>query len=238
MHFVYIDDSGDEKTRCFSGLVVPEALWKSTLEKVVDHRRALKRSDAMLVTVELHATEFIGGRGRLGPNLISKQRRAEIFRQTLAMIAGLPSVRLFNAIAPRRSERQLVERLMTRINNTMKAWKSNAIIVHDEGKDYTSLVRKMAVYNPIASRYGCWDDGKTLRNFTTDYILEDIFFRDSKRSQFIQMADFCAYALFRSEFPLASKAKFGTNSTFQELEPICIKEAYGNDPRKLGIIRS
>jgi hypothetical protein len=237
MHFVYIDDSGDEKTRCFAGLVVPAAVWKSTLQKIVNHRRALKASDGMLVTVELHATELVGGRGRIAPKIIYKARRAEIFRETLKMLAGLPELRLFNAIGPRYAEKMLVERLVTRINNTMKAWQSQAVIVHDQGKDYTNLVRKMSVYNPVASKYGAWGDGKQYRNFPTDYILEDIFFRDSKRSQFIQMSDLCAYALFRSEFPLASKQKLGINDAFTELEPLCIKEAFGTDRRKLGIIR-
>jgi hypothetical protein len=142
MHFVYIDDSGDELTRCFSGIVVPEDVWKSTLQRIVDHRRSLKQTDGMLITVELHATKFVGGRGRPGPTPITIERRAEIFRETLRMIAALPSVRLFNAIGPKRAERTLVERLMTRINNTMgaPAWNSNAIIVHDQGKDYTPLV--------------------------------------------------------------------------------------------------
>lgn len=237
MHFVYIDDSGDEKIRCFSGLVIPEDLWKSTLRKVLDHRRALKKSDGILINVEFHATTFVGGRGRLGPQGVNKPRRAEIFRETLAMVASLPSVKLFNAIGAKHTEKKLFEYLLTRVNNTMKVWGSNAIIVHDQGKDYTALVRKMGVYNPIASKYGGWPDGKVYKNFTTDHILEDIFFRDSRRSQFIQLADFCAYALFRSEHRLQSKTVLGVHRAFEELYPICIKEAFSRDPRKLGIIR-
>ena len=238
MHLVYIDDSGDEKTRCYSALVIPETVWKSTLEKVLDFRRALKASDGILITLELHATIFVGGRGRVGPNVVPKFRRCEIFRQTLSMIAALPQIRLFNAIGPRASDRLIFERLLMRVSNTMKSWKSNAIIIHDEGKDYTYLVRKMAVYNPVKSMYGCWDDGKEYRNITTDHIVEDIIFRDSKRSSLIQLSDFCAYALFRSEFPLASKAKYGINDAFNELHAICIREAFGKDHRGLGIIRN
>jgi hypothetical protein len=49
----------------------------------------------------------------------------------------------------------IFERMVNRINRTMAEWKSNALIVHDEGKDYTSLIRRMGVYNPIRSKYNC-----------------------------------------------------------------------------------
>ena len=237
MFFVYIDDSGDEQFRCYSALVIHESRWKSTQLAVKQHRRALKASDGILVTKELHATDFVAGRGRLGPQIVTKGRRCEIFRETLRMVAGLPEIRLFNAFSSRAQEQLLFERLINRINRTMAEWKSHALIVHDEGKDYTSLVRRMAVYNPVPSKFGAWEDGKPTKNFPTDRILEDIVFRNSSRSDLIQMADFCAYALFRSERPLASKNKYGLNRTFEELESICIRAACRTDPRRIGIIR-
>ena len=204
---------------------------------IKQHRRNLKKSDAMLVTKELHATDFVAGRGRIGNQVVTKWRRCEIFRETLAVVAGLPNIRLFNAISERGKEKRLFEWMVNRINRTMAEWRSHALIVHDEGKDYTSLIRRMAVYNPIRSKYGVWDDGKEVRNFPTDRILEDIVFRKSHKSDLIQMADFCAYALFRSEFPLASKSKYLLDKAFDELRPICIKAACTNDPKNLGIIR-
>lgn len=237
MFFVYIDDSGDEHIRCFSALVIHESAWKASHAAVKQHRRDLKKSDAMLVTKELHATDFVAGRGRVGTQVVTKWRRCEIFRETLAIVARLPNVRLFNAISASGNEKLLFERLVNRINRTMAEWKSHALIVHDEGKDYTALIRRMAVYNPIRSKYGVWDDGKEVRNFPTDRILEDIVFRKSHKSDLIQMVDFCAYALFRSEFPLASKSKYGLDHAFEELHDICIKAACTNDPKKLGIIR-
>jgi hypothetical protein len=95
----------------------------------------------------------------------------------------------------------------------------------------------MCVYNPIRSRYGTWPDGSLTKNMPITRILEDIVFRDSKDSMFIQLADFCAYALFRSEYPLPSKSKYGLDTAFSLLHPICIREAYKADPKKLGIIR-
>ena len=237
MFLVYIDDSGDEHVRCFSALVVHETKWREIQLQIREYRRRMKQSDGILITKELHATEFVGGRGRLGPRDVHKGRRCELFRETLAMITTLPKIRMFNAIANRTSEAMLFERLLNRINSTMRTWKSNAIIVHDEGKDYTSLVRRMAIYNPISSRFGAWEDGSTTKNIPTERIIEDIFFRKSHKSDLIQMADFCAYALFRCEVPLASKTLYGLDRAFEALHPICVHEAFARDPKKLGIIR-
>jgi hypothetical protein len=237
VHFVYIDDSGDEKIRCFSALFIHESVWKQAHDAIKNHRRNLKRTDSMFVTKELHATEFIAGRGRVGREIVSKGRRCTIFRETLRLIAGLPNVHLMNCIATKANEKQVFERMMNRVNRAMADWRSNALIVHDEGKDYTSLIRRMCVYNPIRSKFGRWSDGKEYKNFPTVHILEDIVFRKSHQSDFIQMADFCAYALFRSEYPLASKSKYGLDRSFEELHPICVRAAYGKDPKRLGIIR-
>ena len=237
MYFVYIDDSGDEKVRCYSALLIHEAAWKQSHDAIRAFRRNLKRSDGMFVTRELHATEFVAGRGRVGTEIVPKGRRCEIFRETLRLIASLPNVHLFNCVATKANEKLVFERLINRLHAAMCAWKSHALIVHDEGKDYTSLVRRLCVYNPIRSRYGRWPGGAAYKNIPTIRILEDIVFRPSHKSNFIQMADFCAYALLRSEFPLASKSRYGLDAAFEVLHPICNKHAYQADPKRLGIIR-
>jgi hypothetical protein len=101
VHFVYIDDSGDEKIRCYSALLIHESVWKEGYAMVKEFRRSLKRSDGMFVTKELHATEFVAGRGRVGTQIVPKGRRCELFRNALGMIATLPKITLMNAIAPR-----------------------------------------------------------------------------------------------------------------------------------------
>jgi hypothetical protein len=135
MHFVYIDDSGDEKNRCFSALSIHESAWKIAQSQVKNYRRERKASDGMFVTKELHATEFVAGRGKIGTRMVPKGRRCQIFRDTLALIASLPNSNMLNAIASKANERVIFERLINRINRAMSEWKSNAIIFHDEGKD-------------------------------------------------------------------------------------------------------
>jgi hypothetical protein len=237
VHFCYIDDSGDDNTRVFSAVAVPSHEWRNCFSLVRDFRRDLKNRFGIYVTVEFHATEFVGGRGKIAAKDIFKGTRCSLFKETLTKIASLPGVRLFNAAAPKAFEARIYERLLNRINRTMKEWDSHAIIVSDEGKDYTGLLRKMGVHNYIPSMFGAWPTGKATQNITVEYILEDIFFRDSARSYFIQLADFCAYALLRSERPIPSKTKYGLDKAFDRLAPVCTPECFGKDPRKLGIVR-
>ena len=97
------------------------------------------------------------------------------------------------------------------------------------------LIRRMGVYNPIPSRYGGWPGGATTRNITTDRLLEDPIFKDSQRSYFIQLVDFCAYSLLRRENPVASKSKYGLDAAFGLLHPILLREANPRDPE--GVLR-
>lgn len=237
MHICYIDDSGDERFRVFSALSIPLIVWNECFEQVRSFRRDLRKKEGIYVTVELHATDFVGGRGRISENIIPKGARCRIFRETLQFLATLPGVQLFNAAATKANEARLYERMLNRINRTMMAWDSQALLVSDEGKDYTYLVRKMRVFNPIPSKYGTWENGNLTHNIVLDRIIEDLFFRKSERSYFIQLADFSAYALFRSEQPIPSKAKYQIDQAFGVLKDICLPQCYSGDPRKLGIIR-
>ena len=238
MHRCYIDDSGDEDIRIYSVLAIPATEWKSALEAIKTFRRALKAKEVIFVTVEFHATDFVAGRGRIAPKPVFKGTRCRIFKETLSFVAELPGASLFNAVAASKAnEARVFERMMIRINITMKSWSSQTILISDEGKDYTSLIRRMGVYNPIPGRFGAWPEGGTTRNIPLDRIIEDPVFRDSATSQFIQLADFCAYALFRSEKPLPARTRYGLDSAFLLLENICTPQCFSADPRKLGIIR-
>jgi hypothetical protein len=236
MHLCYIDDSGDEQTRVFSTLAIPLDTWRTCFEQVKNFRRALRQQHGMFVKVEFHATTFVSGRGRISSRILGKYQRSQIFRETLRQITQLPGVHLFNAVASKTHEAMLYERMLNRINRTLLAWDSKGLLISDEGKDYTSLVRRMGSHNPIPSMYGGWPEGAT-RNIVLAQIYEDPVFRKSHRSYFIQLADFRAYALLRSERQIAARNKYGLNKAFDLLTPICTPQCFRNDPRRLGIIR-
>ncbi len=238
MHIIYIDDSGDQNSHIFSALAIPATTWHRAFEQVRAFRRNLAKSDGIFVYREFHAWEFVSGRGRIADQIVTKSRRCQIFKEALQLVASLPGAALFNTHFPVAEDELAFERLLNRINRTMQAWDSQAILVCDQGKEanYIRLCRRMAVYNPIPSQFGVWNDtGQTNKNVPIDRIIEDPFFKDSRRSYMIQLADFCAYALLRREHPLPSKTKYGLEQAFDLLSPVLVRAANRKDPD--GIIR-
>lgn len=238
MHLIYIDDSRDEHLCVFSALAIPADEWQNAFQQVRQFRRDLKKSDGIYVYAELHAWKFVSGRGKISDRIVTKGRRCQIFKETLQLIANLPGARLFNAVFSAKEDERAFEWLLNRINRTMQAWDSHAILICDEGKElvYTRLVRRMHTYNPIPSQFGVWlDTGEVWKNIPIDRIIEDPFFKKSEQSYFIQLADFCAYALLRCERPIPSKTKYGIDQAFNLLSAILVREASFRDPE--GIIR-
>lgn len=238
MYVFYIDDSRDQGTSVFSALGIPMSDWKRAFKSVVDFRIDLKRLHSIPFTMELHATAFMGGRGG-NIRHVGKFQRSKIFNGMLTLVASLPGAKLLNACAATKDEVRLFERLLNRISTCMRKMGGTAVVVCDQGKEsaYTRLARQLAKINHIPSRFGCWPDGSTTRNIPTEFIVEDLIFRVSADSRFVQLSDFCAYALLRSERPIPSKTKYGLDKSFDLLKPICVRAACKDDPRNLGIIR-
>jgi len=169
---------------------------------------------------------------------MSRSERCGVFRQALGMMAGLPRAQLFNACFAADEELRALEWLLNRINRTLQNWDSYGLVISDEGRErpYTRLRRCMGVFNPIPSQYGTWPEtGRLTKNIPIERVVEDIWFKDSAQSYFIQLVDFAAYALLRKERPLPSKSQYGLDTAFDVLDPILAKYATANDPQ--GIIR-
>ena len=181
MYLIYIDDSGDEELCVFSALTIRAGKWNSCLEEVKQFRHDLQTSDGISIYTGFHAWKFVSGRGKIADGIVTKGRRCQIFKQTLQVIAALPEARLFSTVFPTKASDPAYEALLRDINRTLQRWDSQAILICDEGKDaiYTKLVRRL----------------QTLENGAIDRIIEDPFFKQSDQSYFIQLSDFCAYAL-------------------------------------------
>ena len=237
MHLVYIDDSGDEQFYCFSALIIPADGWLASFEHLRGARTMTRDSDGVFMKKELHSTEWNAGRGRIAKRTIGKRRRVSLYNFFLSSIAMLPNAELINACVPKADEQRGFQFLLQRIENNMSRKHSKCIIFSDEGKNYDSIRRKLARFNQIPSQFGAWADGRTSKSIPATSIVEDIFYRDSAKSMFIQAADACAYALLRFERPLASKSALGLDQSFEILDRILVKRAFGKDPKGLGIIR-
>ena len=150
MHLIYLDDSFEKPLQIYSAIAVPANRWDQCFNAIKEWRRALKQSDGILITKEFHATEFCGGRGRLGSQTIGKYRRSQIFNEALALLNGMEGIKIFTVCHGQNPEWAL-ERLLTRLNKTLKEWDSHGVLYFDDGKEaeITRLMRRMGVYNPV-----------------------------------------------------------------------------------------
>lgn len=240
MHFVYIDDSTERPTHIFSAVCVPCERWNEAFDRLRRWRKHLLEVHNIPLLHELHAQEFLSGRNSDGAfQDLSRHKRAQIFHTGMKVMEWLNGcgVTLFNVCNADDDQYRAFERLVNRINRTMKARESYAHLICDQGKEgqYKKLIRKMRVHNYIPSQYRCWDDGDALRNIPIERIIEDPQFKDSKESYFIQLADFAAYALLRREFPTPRVRRYGTHKSFDVLDKCLERVCNPRDP--CGIIR-
>ncbi len=238
MHLIYIEDSADENLAIFSALALPVEQWRTCFSIVRDFRKDLKRAYGIYIYKELHAWKFVSGRGQIAPAIVTKPQRAAIFRQALETVTNLPGAQMLNACFPKGQADRAFERLLNRIERSLVAWDSHGILLCDQGKegDYTRLVRRMNVYNPISSRFGGWGPTRSSsRNIPLDRIVEDPVFKRSDKSYFIQLVDFAAYSLLRRERPTPNITQLGLANAFEILQPILLRAATRYDPE--GILR-
>lgn len=243
MHFLYIDDSTDRPLNVFSALCVPEETWNKTFDGLRVWRKFLRDVHGIPTGFELHATEFLSGRGSGGKLAeLSRHRRAQIFHRSFRVTEWLHrdfGASLFNVANTSDDQFQAFERLLNRVNRTMEKRGSFCHLICDEGKEdhYIRLVRKMKVYNPIPSKYGGWSPGQASKNIPLDRVIEDPQFKSSRESFFIQHVDFMAYGLLRSERPTPKAKKHGIHRSFNQLNECLERVCNPSDHRKMGIIR-
>jgi len=239
MYIYYIDDSGDQNhnVSIFSALGIPSHYWNEVFYTIKQFRQYLRNEYGIRMAKELHATDFVAGRGKLGNRIVTKWERSEIFKMHLKMLAYFEryNVECINVALP--SYEDAIDRIINRINRSLLEKNEEGILIFDKGDErrIRRVLRKMRVFNPIPSKYGIWEDFKKTKNIPVDNIIGDAFFRDSKDDYFIQCVDFIAFALLRKDFPTEKTSQYGLNEAFEILEPILNKKAHPADP--YGIVR-
>ena len=238
MWFAYLDESKDNNNfYVYSALIVESETWNATFSALKTFRQGLRKTHGIYMGQELHAWKFAGGKGQIANRPIDKASRAKIFEEVMKFVADPKLFKIISSVNT--DEFYAFDRFINRINRTAEANKTNVILICDEGQEtvFTRRLRKMRVHNPIPSNQGKWGPWGATKNITTDRIIEDPFFKDSKSSYFIQLVDFCAYALLRSERPIESRTALGYDKMYEILQPITMSVNNAKDPRKLGIIR-
>lgn len=243
----YIDESYDETTFAMSALIVPVPSWRETFDAIKAHRQQLKSTYGIFTSKELHALQFVSGRGRVAPQMVPKGLRARLFHDSMRMIAGLPHVAIISGawsmanMSKQEIHAKAFGRIAERLQRRAVVMGSHILRVVDEGKDVElrKVARRSAVYNMVGSAFGAWENGAPAKNIPNDRLVEDPIFRSSVTSYFLQLADFVAYALLKSETPPTPLVRrYRLDEAYQALEAVVVKEASRKDPRGLGIVRT
>ncbi len=132
-YFLYIDESKFENKCFFSALWVPCSQWNSIFARLKSLRQNLSRKYAIYVRKELHATKFLGGRGRPSKKFISTDERYKIFKEVLSEISSWSELKLFNSV--NQNENWALERLLNRVERTLFEKSGLGLIICDSGKE-------------------------------------------------------------------------------------------------------
>jgi hypothetical protein len=119
----YVDESYDSTRFCLSAIGIRHVDWRDCFQRVRQHRSALKKDYGIYLRKEVHAQEFVSGRGRISTQIVSKHERSKIFEGLLRLVASLPNVMVINICLETsgRKNPQLDawDRLLNRIERTL-----------------------------------------------------------------------------------------------------------------------
>ena len=189
----YVDDSGASETgwAVFAWIECTAENWRAGLRDWLELRRALYTEFQIPADYELHATRFVGGRGN--PSLDPAWNRAKHLRSLVAERAlstiaasphvGLGAVHRFTGARGHQHAQEvasLYAALIQHLDSRLAAAGELAFVIVDgDGRDASYFAPHRAL------------------SLNSRHVLEDPFFQDSHRSQWVQMADLVAYTVYQ-----------------------------------------
>lgn len=119
----YVDESYDQQRFCLSAIGIRHVDWRDCFQRVRQHRAVLKQDHGIYLRKEIHAQEFVSGRGRISSGVISKHDRSRIFDGLLRLVASLPNVLVINicleTAGRKNPQLDAWDRLLNRIERTL-----------------------------------------------------------------------------------------------------------------------
>lgn len=231
---MYVDESGDagllgSPTTHFvlSGMVIHESQWRPMINQLQTFRQRMRALHGLPIRTEIHSAPFLRHPPILG---MAKHVRLAILRNFLDELASVPTLSFTHVVVPKAGKpagydifEQAWKTLIQRFENTLLAGNfpggfkaSHGLLLTDptNGKALQRMVRRMAVYNPIPSRFG------GVRNVPLLRIIEDPSPRDSASSYMIQAADVAAYFAYQRFHPNKYIKRSGAQHYFDRLAPV------------------
>lgn len=190
MRIFFVDDSGDQTIAVLAAISFELDEWRRVLIEWLGWRRWMWKQYGLPTDFELHAQEFVSGRGEISyrdsAGIVQKPPidsvpgfRKEAYRRSLAQIDRQGGVSVLAVGWQGRTLAEAYAWFITELNELLADLDEEAMVVVD-GLDDSS-------YRPAHRQL----DIKTRR------IIEDPLMQSSRHSQLIQMADLVAYAAFQ-----------------------------------------
>ncbi len=189
----YVDDSGAGETgyAVFSWITCDITAWRTGLAAWLALRRRFFVDYQIPPSYELHASVFVNGRGRPSLNAawnVHKANRVEAAKLALSAIADCPELTVGTVYRrfhrPRwlgEARTDLYARLVDRLDHQLAERGEFGLIFMDgDGSDRNTA------------------EAHRLLKLDDRHVIEDPSFRDSRRSQWVQMADFVAYTAYQN----------------------------------------
>ena len=251
MRLYYIDESEGPACYVRSALGVDAERWNDLFADIQEWRRELQKRYGIPSDRELHACDLLAGRGMLARNGGTNERLAptqgaEVFLDGLRRIEDaalrIGGVEVINVCLRKQDvngyEKVSLDRLLNRINASVKAAGRHAFLIFDEGKErmITRAYRRLRIFNPVPSRYERWEEGERTRNIPVENLIGGPAFRSSDSDHLLQMADLIAHALLKQEEePVPRVENLGIGDAFSILDKALNRRASRRDPQ--GIVR-
>ena len=251
MRLYYIDESEGPRYYVRSALGVDAERWNDLFQDIHEWRRELGESHAIPPNRELHACDLLAGRGLLarngdGDERLAPRKGAEVFLDGLRRIEDaatrMGGIEVINVCLHKPDvkayEKVSLDRLLNRINASVKSAGRHAFLIFDEGKEamITRAYRRLRIFNPVPSQYELWQEGERTRNIPVENVIGGPAFRSSDGDYLLQMADFVAHALLKQEEePIPRVEDLGIHQSFSMLDKALNRKASRRDPQ--GIVR-
>lgn len=127
----YVDESFDQRKFCLSAIGIRHTEWRECFSRVRQHRTILKQDHGIFLRKEIHAHEFVNGRGRISDRVLGKHERSRIFEGLLRVVAQLPNVMVINICLDVEGRKNVQldawDRLMNRIERSMLAFEEREL---------------------------------------------------------------------------------------------------------------
>ena len=251
MRLYYIDESEGPTCYVRSALGVDAERWNDLFADIQEWRRELQKRYGIPPDRELHACDLLAGRGMLTRNgganeRLTPRQGAEVFMDGLRRIedaaSNIGGVEVINVCLRKPDvkayEQVSLDRLLNRINASVKAAGRHAFLIFDEGKErmIARAYRRLRIFNPVPSRYERWEEGERTRNIPVENVIGGPAFRSSDSDHLLQMADLIAHALLKQEEePVPRVENLGIHDAFSILDKALNRRASRQDPQ--GIVR-